>query len=151
VYARAEVVVGSEETADELRRRLGALGDEMLLKALAAGLPEPEPQRGEPTYAAKVSVDELRLDFSAPAVACQRVVRVGRAWTTWRGKRLVVHSARVLREDLALSPGQIHGNDVGTGDGALRLLVVQPEAKAAMGAAEWARGARLHPGEVLGA
>ena len=40
--------------------------------------------------------------------------------------------------------------EVGTGQGTLRLDVVQPEGKAPMRAPEWAKGARIEPGERLG-
>jgi methionyl-tRNA formyltransferase len=150
VYARAVVPIGAEETAAELRQRLGHTGTDLLLAALAAGFPVPEPQVGEPTYAAKLEAAELALDFARPAEICLRLVRVGRAWTTWRGKRLLVHRARVAATAATLSAGQIVGNIVGTGDGALELVVVQPEGRAPMNASEWARGARLQPGERLG-
>ena len=150
VYARAVTPIGPEETADELRRRLGEMGTELLLRNLSVGLAAPEPQMGEPTYASKISPDELRLDFDQAADICNRVVRVGKAWTTWRGKRLLVHRARVLDAQQGLSAGQIQGNTVGTAEGALELLVVQPEGKPPMDGAAWARGARPRPGERLG-
>ncbi len=56
----------------------------------------------------------------------------------------------MLPDDQDLSPGQVQGNKVGTGQGALELLVVQPEGKPAMDAAAWARGARPEPDERLG-
>ncbi len=150
VYARAAVAVGPGETASELRRRLAGLGNEMLLSLLATDFPVPSPQVGEPTYAAKVEPSELHLDFGQPADICNRVVRVGRAWTTWRGKRLIVHGARILGGRHDLFSGQIQGDTVGTGDGALRLVTVQPEGKGPMSGDEWARGARVQPGERLG-
>lgn len=150
IYTRAATPIGNDETADDLRRRLGAIGTELLLGALAEGLGTPVPQVGEPTYAAKVELAELHLDFSLPAEVVQRVVRIGRAWTSFRGKRLLVKAAGVLPDERALSPGQIQGNKVGTGDGALELLVVQPEGKPVMDASAWARGARPRPGERLG-
>jgi methionyl-tRNA formyltransferase len=39
---------------------------------------------------------------------------------------------------------------VGTGRGAVRLGSVQPAGKTMVAAADWARGARPAPGEVLG-
>jgi len=155
VFSRRELPIGPDETADELRQRLGDAGNELLLEGLAAGLPNPTPQEGTPTYAPKISPNDLRLDFSSPAELCYRVVRVGRAWTTWRGKRLIVHSARVAGPGLvaeagALSPGQLRGNIVGTGDGALELRMVQAEGRSLVNAIEWARGARPGPGERLG-
>ncbi len=150
VYDRVATPIGPDETADELRRRLGEIGNELLVARLSAGLGEPRPQTGEPTYAAKVGPGELHLDFSRAAEVCDRQVRVGRAWTTWRGRRLLVHRARVVTDAGALWPGEIVGDRVGTGEGALQLLVVQPEGKPAMSSADWLRGARPAPGERLG-
>jgi methionyl-tRNA formyltransferase len=150
VYARAVTAIGPEETVHELRHRLAEMGTGLLLENLSVGLGTPEPQVGEPTYAAKISADELRLDFAQAAEICNRVVRVGRAWTTWRGKRLLVHRARVLGEERELFAGQIRGDRVGTAEGALELLVVQPEGKPPMDGSSWARGARPQSGERLG-
>ena len=96
VYARATTPIGEEETADELRRRLGDLGTKLLLRSLSTGLGTPVPQAGEPTYAAKVEPAELHLDFSLPAEVVNRTVRVGRSWSTFRAKRVLVLKARVL-------------------------------------------------------
>ncbi len=150
IYARAATPIGDDETADDLRRRLGAIGNDLLLRALSEGLGTPVPQVGEPTYAAKVEPAELHLDFSLSAQVLDRSVRIGRAWTTFRGKRLLVKAANVLPDEQALRPGQIQGNKVGTGDGALELLLVQPEGKPVMDASAWARGARPLPDERLG-
>ena len=148
VYDRVVTSVGPDETADDLRRRLGEIGNELLVSRLSAGLGEPRPQTGEPTYAAKLEPAELHLDFNRAAEVCDRQVRVGRAWTTWRGRRLLVHRAGVVTDVGTLLPGEIEGDRVGTGEGALELIVVQPEGKPAMSAADWLRGAR--PGEQGG-
>lgn len=149
VYRCAGTPIGSEETAAELTARLGLIGNEMLLALLAAPLPAPVPQIGEPLYAPKVESHELRLDFSRPAVELHRVVRVGKAWTTFRARRLLVLSARV-GPPAELAPGQVQGNLVGTGQGVLELVQVRPEGKQAMSALDWARGARPLPTERLG-
>jgi len=152
VYSRAEVLIGPEETADELRRRLAALGDRLLLRALSDGFPAPRPQVGEPSYAAKLEASDLRLDFAEPAEMSLRRVRVGRAWTTWKGRRLLVHRARVVDAPAALEPGELHGAVVGAAPpSALELVEVQPEGKPAMAGDAWARGARAQPGDRLGA
>jgi len=150
VFSRARVAIGAEETADELRMRLSEEGTGLLLDALAHGFGDPQPQVGEATYAAKLEPGELELDFALAATVCLRVIRVGRSWTTWKGKRLIVHRARALPNQGDLSPGEIQGHIVGTGEGALELVLVQPEGKPAMSAADWARGARLQPGDHLG-
>ena len=143
VFRRAAVEIGPDETADELRERLVALGTDLLVSALAEGLGEGVPQQGEPTYAAKLDVDELCLDWSSPAEELERVVRVGRAWTTFRGRRL-----KVLRACAHRVTGE--GVPSPTGTTPLELLEVQPEGRAPMPAKDWARGVRWQEGDRLG-
>ena len=62
-------------------------------------LPEPRPAgRASPPTPRSSGPAELRLDWERPAAQLGRVVRLGRAWTTFRGRRL-----RVLRA--AVEPG----------------------------------------------
>lgn len=143
VYRRAVVDIAPDETAAELRSRLAALGTEQLVSALAEGLGQPVAQEGEVTYAAKLTPEDLRLDWSLPAEQLARVVRVGHAWTTFRGRRLLVLRARV-------SDGSGEGLAVPAGGGVLSLLEVQPEGKGPMAAAAWARGARWADGDRMG-
>lgn len=151
VYRRAEVEIGPDETAAELRARLVDIGTRLLVDALRDGLGEPEPQVGEPVYAAKLEPEELHLDWSRPALDLHRVVRVGGAWTTFRGARLKVHRTRLLESDAGLAPGELDGTRVGTGRGVLELVEVQAEGKARQDAKAWRNGARPRPGERLGA
>jgi methionyl-tRNA formyltransferase len=152
VYAQEEVVIGPEETADELRRRLVEIGTGLLVHRLRTGLGPPEPQKGEPTIAAKVDPAELELDWSASTDHLHRVIRLGRAWTTFRGRRLIV--SRAHRPPVAPlpdgPPGALAGPRVRTGDGALELVEVQPEGKGRQPVRSWLNGARPAPGERLG-
>lgn len=155
VYAREKVAIGEDESADELRDRLVTLGTSMLVALLGAsgGLPEPVAQVGEPTYAAKLEPADHHLDWSRPAEDLRRVVRIGQAWTTFRGRRLkVVRAGRPETGDLAAGEVAVEGRAVrvGTGAGLLPLLEVQPEGKGVQAAEAWARGARPKPGEWLG-
>ncbi|MGN6696243.1 MAG: methionyl-tRNA formyltransferase, partial [Aquihabitans sp.] len=115
-----------------------------------------EPQVGEPTYAHKLSSDDRRLDWSRPAEELHRVVRVGGAWTTFRGRRLKVLDAVIDASDRDDAPadvaavGELDGNRVTTGEGALRLVTVQPEGKGPIAAHDWLNGAHPEPGERLG-
>lgn len=152
VYARAEVPISSTATAAGLRAELVAVGTDLLVRALGDGLSPPEPQRGEATYAEKLGPEDLHLDWAGPATALDRQVRVGGAWTTFRGRRLKVHVAvpHPGGEAGALPPGELDGLVVGTGEGALELVEVQPEGRARQAATDWRNGARPEPGERLG-
>jgi methionyl-tRNA formyltransferase len=152
IHACRVVPIGPEETADELRAALVEEGTDLLLQQLRDGLTPPVPQEGEPTYAAKIEPSELRLDWSQPAVQLHRVVRLGRAWTTFRERRLRVLRARVvpMPAGRGAGPGELIGLVVRTGQDGLELLDVQPEGRAAMPASGWRNGARPTPGELLG-
>lgn len=128
VYARVEVPIAADATLESLRARLVEVGTRLLLDTLADGLGEPEPQTGEPTYAAKIDPSELRIDWSRPAAEIDRLVRLGGAWTTFRGSRVKIHEAQL-------------------DDGRLVPTVVQPEGKGRMTYAAWRNGARPGEGE----
>ncbi len=148
VYRRLEVPIRPDITAEALRAEMVVAAVPMLVEALQGGLGTPEAQRGEPVYAAKITRDELRLDWEQPAESLHRQVRIGGAWTTWRGKTLKVWAAQPV--DGSHLPGELEGSVVGTGDGRLRLVEVQAEGKSQQAAEDWLRGARPTPGDRLG-
>jgi methionyl-tRNA formyltransferase len=151
VYACREVPIGPRATAAGLRAELVDVGTRLLVDTLAGPLPTPAPQDGDVTYAEKITPDELRLAWARPAVELDRWVRVGGAWTTFRDRRLKVHDAAVVAGADG-EPGRLGADaaTVGTGDGGLRLLTVQPEGKGAMPWTDFAHGARPVAGERLG-
>ena len=154
VYAVRTVPVDDEITLDELRTRLVDVASVLTVETLAnglRGLPEPTPQRGKPTIATKITKEDLHLDWEAPAAQLKRVVRLGRAWTTFRGKRVTVLDATVDEvPSRGAQPGELDGTAVTTGDGTLLLKRVQPESRSPMSALEWLRGVRPAAGERLG-
>ncbi len=139
VYRRREVAIGPDESSAELTVRLADIGAGLLVEALAEGLGRPEPQVGEPSYAAKIETAELHLDWSRPAAELHRVVRLGRAWTTVGDRRLLVLEA-VPDGPVDTPPGTVRGDVVATADGGLRMVTVQPEGKRPMSAPDWLRG-----------
>ena len=140
VYRRDIVAVGADETLEELRGRLVDIGVTQLIRALAEGLGEPEPQVGEPVHASKTTPEERRVDWTAPAVDVHRRVRVGGAWTTFRDKRLKIH--RTAMAARSSEPGSIDGLTVAAGDGGVELIEVQPQGRARQAAAAWRNGAQ---------
>ena len=176
VLLRRAVSIGPEETAGELLDRLAPIGAELLLQAVdgyAAGTLVPEPQDDvEASPAPKITPEETRVDWSAPAADVVNRIRglspKPGAWTTYRGKRLILHRARVggtglwpramwgaVTQPGLPTPGSIQRTPeesmlVATGSGTVTLLEVQPEGKRAMTAEEFARGYRPEAGERLG-
>jgi methionyl-tRNA formyltransferase len=160
VFARSVVPIGARTTAVELRAALVDVGTRLLVSTLEHALGQPEPQVGEVTYAAKIDPAELRVDWRAPVLQIDRLVRVGGAWTTFRGRRLKIVDAEPAAESIAPgagasggavvpadAPGTISDGTVACGEGRLVLRIVQPEGKSMMPAAAWANGARPAPGE----
>jgi methionyl-tRNA formyltransferase len=128
VYASVEVPIGDHTTADELRVELVDVGTRLLVETLERELGEPKPQAGEPTYAAKLDRDDVHIDWAEGVEQIDRQIRVGGAWTTFRGTRFKIHAAIVI-------------------DGEIVPTVVQPEGKPKMDYDSWRNGARPAPGE----
>ncbi len=128
VFAEVRVPIGDATTADELRATLVEAGSKLLVASLRDGLGSPRPQAGEPTSAAKIEAADLRLDWSGDPVRIDRQVRVGGAWTTFRGARCKIHDGAIQ-------------------DGAYLPSVIQLEGKPRVEFAAWRNGARLAPGE----
>ena len=151
VYRRDEVAIDPDETLDELRGRLIELGTTQLLSALRNGLGRPVAQQGQPTYAAKITAVDREIDWTESAATIHRQVRVGGAFTTFRGRRFKIHGAAPDPEDSSrLHPGEINRSAVGTGSGVLLLAEVQSEGKPKQAAADWLNGARLTSDDRLG-
>ena len=154
IYDSVVVDIADDDTLGSLRGRLVELGSAMVVRALTEGLPEPRAQAGEPVHAAKIDPAELRIDWSRSAQQISRVIRLGGAWTTFRDKRLKIARAAVVhRDDLAAGviEATIDATVVGTSDGAIELLEVQPEGRARIAADAWRNGAKPRVGEQVGA
>ena len=153
VLAHEAVDIGVDDTAATLSAHLASVGAGLLVETLTGSLPRPDPQTGDAVYAAKITPEDLRLDWAQPPDVLERRVRVGGAWTTCRGKRLRVSAARTMTSPVLMGDGELRADTtvvVGAGGGGLELLEVIPEGRSRQGAAEWARGLRPQPGEVLG-
>ncbi|MFF8033199.1 MULTISPECIES: methionyl-tRNA formyltransferase [unclassified Streptomyces] len=163
VYGTVTEAVRPTDTSGDLLTRL-ALAGAGLLAATMDGIEDgtltavPQPADGV-SLAPKVTVEDARLDWSAPALRVDRVVRgctpAPGAWTTFRGERLKIVQAAPVPELTGLAPGQLSAGKnnvyVGTGSYAVELLWVQPQGKKPMRAADWARGVRIAAGESVGA
>ena len=159
VLASATVPIAAHATADALATELVAVGSELLVDVLSGPLPEPQPQQGEVTYAAKITASDRHLSGGLGAVDLERRVRVGGAWFSLGGVKVVVPAARACpggcAGGAAPAPGEVDGDDngvfLGAADGVLELGEVRPAGRATMPAADWWRGARLGGATALDA
>ena len=148
VYAESRTEIASNDTLTTLRERLVQMGATLLVDSLKQGLPDPQPQTGEVTYAKKISSADLNIDWARAASDVDRLVRLGGAWTTFRGTRLKIHEVSVVSGQGM--PGSVDGLVVACGEGAVELLVVQPEGKAKQEANSWKNVALVTSTDRLG-
>ena len=148
VYLAGEEPIRPDDDYGTLAPRLAGLAGDLLVRALDER-PEPQAQAEDGvTYAEKVSSEDRRLDPSRPAAELARTVRaltphIG-AWVDLDGEeRLGVRAASAVAEP-GLAAGELAARDsrllLGTAEGALELLEVQPPGKRAMPAADYLRG-----------
>jgi methionyl-tRNA formyltransferase len=161
VFGVVTEAIRPDDTAGALLDRLSHSGAVLLaatLDGIADGSLQPVPQPADGvSLAPKLGVDDARVDWALPARHVDRLVRACMpapgAWTTFRGERLKLGPVR-LRGANELAPGEIaltrSGVAVGTATTEVELGTVQPSGKRAMPAVDWARGARLQPGERVG-
>jgi methionyl-tRNA formyltransferase len=143
-----------DDTAGTLSARLAPLGARLLVDALdraQEGALELTPQTEDgATYAHKIEPEDRQLDAARPAAELERIVRaltphIGAYVMLPGGERLQVWSAKANdSERKGLEPGGLHSADgrlfLGTSEGALELIEVQPPGKRPMPAAAFLRG-----------
>jgi methionyl-tRNA formyltransferase len=162
VYGVVTEEIRPRDTAGDLLARLADAGAALLVATLdgiedGSLAPVPQPPDGV-SLALKLTADDARVDWSAPALRVDRLVRACTpapgAWTVLRGQRVRLGPVRPLPECAALAPGELRADKrrvlVGTGSSPVQLGEVVPPGKRAMPAADWARGVRLAPGETVG-
>ncbi|MFJ3174946.1 methionyl-tRNA formyltransferase [Streptomyces roseus] len=162
VYGHLTEEIRPTDTSGDLLTRLAFAGSG-LLAATMDGIEDgtlravAQPADGV-SLAPKITVEDARIDWNAPAMRADRVVRgctpAPGAWTVFRGERLKLISVGLVADRTDLAPGELapakNNVYVGTGSHAVELLWVQPQGKKPMRGADWARGVRIAPGERLG-
>ncbi|CAL9620690.1 methionyl-tRNA formyltransferase [Streptomyces sp. Tu 3180] len=163
VYGTVTEEIRPTDTSGDLLTRLAFAGAGLLaatMDGIEDGALEAVPQPADGiSLAPKVTVEDARVDWTAPALRVDRVVRgctpAPGAWTTFRGERLKIVQAVPVPGRTDLAPGQLAAGKnnvyVGTGSYAVELLWVQAQGKKPMRAADWARGVRIAAGESVGA
>lgn len=165
VLAMQSLPITNATTTPALHDALAALGGMMIVRSLddvAAGraVRQPQPTEGV-TYAAKLTREDGRIDWTKPAAEIERQVRALHPWPgcffTLGGETIKLLScavvdgvvqpeiapATLLDDQMTIACGQ------GMQAGALRLLTVQRAGKASVDGASFLRGARLSVGMVL--
>jgi methionyl-tRNA formyltransferase len=159
---KTAVPIENEDTAGSLHDKLARAGAASIVEALAR-LDVLTPQAQDDalaTYAAKLTKEEARLDWSRPAAELAHAIRaynpVPGAHTLLDGQMVKVWRATAQAPNQpGTRPGEVlaadeHGIVVACGDGALRIAELQLAGGKRMDAAALVSGRALLPGKILG-
>ena len=149
------------DTGETLTNRLAEMGGQLILSTmekLSAGTAVRTPQKEEESSYAKMLDKSLGcMDFHKPAAELERAVRALDPWpsafTRIDGKNVKIYGAEVTEE--TGTPGTIidvtkKSFTIACGEGALRILRLQPEGKKPMDTAAFLNGKKLEKGMQVG-
>lgn len=156
IIAQEKINIKAHETTPQLSARLAYLGAKLLGKSLPRWCEKKikaTPQNHiQATFTRRLTKQDGQINWNEPAKVIERRIR---AFQPWPGaytffnadatrKRLRILEARIVKKEESLIPGVITNQKdrlvVGTGDGALDLLIVQPEGKRQIKGREFIQG-----------
>jgi len=158
IIIKDKTPITPKTTAMTLNDTLSDMGARLIVQAmvdLTAGkiTPTPQPQEGV-TYAAKLTREEGRVDWTKPAIDIERQIR---AFTPWPGSFFTLGNEpiKILAaesvKDKTSTPGTLLDEQftIACGQGALRLVTVQRSGKSPTDGASFLRGALLAVGSMV--
>ena len=161
VFAKRALPIGERETAGELAARLSELAAvvvrEDLPRAVSGELRALPQDDALATLAPLIQREHGRLDWSAPALRIDRLIRAMTprpgAHTLLRGKQLKVIQALPVAASADAAPGTVLVSKgevtVAAGEGAIAVLRAQLEGRKALDAVDLINGRVLKTGDVL--
>jgi methionyl-tRNA formyltransferase len=155
-----KTAIAPEETAVHVYECLADIGAKLMVKTLAGledGSVYPvEQDHSEATLAPILTREDGRMDFSRSATELLNRWRGFQPWpgayTSLRGKKLIVHRMKVVYGEGIEGELQVEGDSllVGCRSSILELAEVQMEGKKRMPAGEFLRGYQVKTGERVG-
>ena len=161
MISSATRAIGEHETSAEVERDIARIGARALVEAveaMAEGRASETPQyEPDATYAHKIDKTDGIIDWSRPARDIHNQIRGLHPWphaySELQGERTILLRSEVERElpGARALPGTVldaHSDQfrVQTGDGVLRLLMLQREGRRPLTAREFLAGRRIQPG-----
>lgn len=155
IFLQKEVPIDEEDDALTLSEKLSNIGAALIYETivkLREGKLSPIPQSGEPSYAPQLRKEQGRIDWNLPARKIFNLVRGTYPWPSaycfLRDERVKIIKTRVL--DGIAQPGLVLKAKeqliVGTGEGLLDIILIQPEGKKVMTAREFVSGRKINEG-----
>ncbi|MCS7050542.1 MAG: methionyl-tRNA formyltransferase [Thermomicrobium sp.] len=163
ILRQVALPIRPDDTGVTLGTRLAEVTAELLPQTVrdwVAGrlVPVPQDERMA-TYTRPLRKADGRVDWTRSAEEIERAIRALQpwpcAWTTLRGRRLILLRAHLVEEHQRLAPGCLAPTTtdllVGTGQGVLALDAVQAEGRRPTSGLAWWRGARIPLGSCFDA
>jgi len=161
IILQADTPILADETYGELQDRLSELGALSLIEALSlisigAGKETPQDD-ARATYAAKITRESSRIDWSATALEISRLIRASDpkpgAYTQTPNFDVKMFGPKLM-DGIKGEPGEVLKTMgelvIACGIDALRIAEVQPSGKSRMPSEEWTRGRGIAVGDKFG-
>jgi methionyl-tRNA formyltransferase len=155
ILLQEETVIEDDATAESLGRGLADLGAALLMKTIQkikdCSL-QRIPQTGTPNYAPPLKKEDGKITWSKTAVEISNMVRGMYPWPCaycyFKNERIKITKVRESRGSGI--PGRIEqaGEElvIGTGEGFITIIEMQPQGKRLMATRDFLRGRRLQEG-----
>ena len=164
IYRQSSFLRDANMRSKEALEFLGEQGVALIahtLEDISKGVAPAQQRKDGISLARKLSKAEALIDWQVSSAVIDRKVAAFYpnpiAYSQFRGEIIKITQSRVpydLPIDLSLTPGEwLVEKDrvlIGTGDKPLEIVQLIPQGKSGMSATEWARGARINPGEICG-
>lgn len=169
VLAAKSIPIQADDTGESLQHKLAPLGAQLMcdvLSRMGQGQVQETPQDdSQATFCRTLQKEEGAVDWCKDAVYLERFVRAMHPWPTAYtflkrsnndkpAERIILRHTEVVKENSCSTPGSVvkttaDAIDVATGNGILRIRVLQRAGKAAMNSSEFLRGTPLSPGDLF--
>lgn len=162
ILLKTEIPIDAKETGGSLHDKLAEAGAKLCvetLQALQNKAVTPIPQGETTTAYAKMLNKQLgNIDWTQSAVAIERLIRGLTPWpsayTDWNGKVMKIWDSEVVEGEGGKKPGTIVQVEkdafyVQTGEGFLKVRMLQIPGKKKMDAGAFLRGYQIKTGELL--
>ncbi len=162
IIAQEKVEIGEDETAVSLLERLSRDGADLVMKVIDMAEAGEESftaqdEKGA-SYAPRLTKEQGRIDWTISAAEITRKVKAMQPWpgafTSLGGRTLKIIEACTESGTSDAPPGavtDVKAFIVSTGEGSVRIKMLQIEGKKIMPVREFLKGHRIEKGTVLGA
>ena len=159
ILLQEETEIAAEDNAETLSEKLSVIGVSLLLKTVK-GLKDsslkPLLQVGTPSYATPLRKENGRIDWSKGAAEIFNFVRGMYPWPCaycyFGRERIKIISAKIVQG--SGTPGRVEKVSkeellVGTGEGLISIIELQPEGKRPMAASAFLQGRKIREGSYF--